>query len=80
MQYNKKRQKEIKIERNSFSDGAKIASARPTYSRHQVENYRPVSMVNVFSKICEKYIDNSLIPFADNFLSVSISAYRQICS
>ena len=37
-------------------------------------------MVNVFSKICEKYIDNSLIPFADNFLSVSISAYRQICS
>ena len=56
---------------------------RPTYkkkSRHQVENYRPVSILNAFSKIYERYIHNSLIPFVDNFLSVFISAYRQTYS
>ena len=68
---------------NSFSDEAKIAPVRPMYkkkSRHQVENYRPVSILNTFSKIYERYIHNSLIPFVDNFLSVFISAYRQTYS
>ena len=71
------------IESNSFSDGAKIASAIPIYkekSRHQVENYRPVSILNAFSKMSESYIHNSLIPFVDNFLSFFISAYRKTYS
>ena len=34
----------------------------------------------MFSKIYERYIHNSLIPFVDNFLSVFISAYRQTYS
>ena len=71
------------LEGNSFSDGAKIASVRPIHkkkSRHQVDNYRPVSILNAFSKISERYIHNSLIPFVDNFLSVLISAYRQTYS
>ena len=56
---------------------------RPIYkkkSRHQVENYRPVSILNAFSKIYERYIHNSLIPFVDSFLSVFISAYRRTYS
>ena len=69
---------------NSFSDGAKIVSVRSIYKkkyRHQVgENYRPVSILNAFSKMYERYIHNSLIPFVDNFLSVFISAYRQTYS
>ena len=68
------------LESNPFSDGAKIASVRATYKkkfRHQVDNYKPVSILNAFSKIYERYIHNSLIPFVDNFLSVFISAYRQ---
>ena len=69
---------------NSFSDGAKIVSVRPIYKKkykHQVEeNYRPVSILNAFSKMYERYIHNSLIPFVDNFLSVFISAYRQTYS
>ena len=67
------------LESNSFTDGAKIASVRPIYkkiSRHQLENYGPVSMLNAFSEIYEMYIHNSLIPFVDNFLSVFISASR----
>ena len=66
------------LESNSFSEGAKIASVRPIYkkkSRHQVKNYTPISILNAFSKIYESYIHNSLIRFADNFLSVFISAY-----
>ena len=42
------------LERNSFSDWAKIASVRPTCKkkyRHQVGNYRPVSILNTFWKI-----------------------------
>ena len=77
MQYNKD------LENNSFSDGAKIVSVRPLYknkSRHQVDNYRPVSIINVFSKIYERHINNSLISFVDNFLSVFISDYRQTYS
>ena len=42
-----------------------------------MKNYRPVSILNAFSKMYGRYIQNSLIPFADNFLSVFISAYRQ---
>ena len=62
------------LKSSSFSDGAKIALVRPMFkkkSRNQVENYGPVSILNEFSKICEKYIDNSLIPFEDNFFSFS---------
>ena len=43
------------LESNYFSDGAKIVSVRPIYrkkSRHQVETYRPVSILNSFTKIC----------------------------
>ena len=56
---------------------------RPTNKnkyRHEVENYTPVSILNAFSRIYEGYIQNSLIPFEDNFLSVFNSACRQIYS
>ena len=48
--------------------------------RHELENYRPVSILNTFSKIYERYIHNSLTPFVNNFLSVFISAYRKTYS
>ena len=41
------------LESNSFSDEAKIASARPIYKkkfRHQVQKYKPVSILNAFQK------------------------------
>ena len=67
----------------SFSEGAKIASVRPIYkkkSRNEIENYRPVSILNAFSKVYERYIHNSLTPFVDTFLSQFISAYRKTYS
>ena len=71
------------IDEDDFSDGGKIASVRPMYkkkSRNKIENYRPVSILNAFSKIYEKYIQNSLTPFVDKILSVFISAYRKTYS
>ena len=44
------------VEKSSFSDGAKIASVKPVYknkSRNELENYRPVSILNVFKGIRE---------------------------
>ena len=71
------------IDNDDFSDGGKIASVRPLFkkkSRNKIENYRPISILNTFSKIYERYIHNSLTPFVDNFLSVFISAYRKTYS
>ena len=71
------------IETSTFPDGAKIASARPIYkkkSRHFIENYRPVSILNAFSKIYERYIHNTLTPYVNNFLSIFIAAYRKAYS
>ena len=44
--------------RNSFSDSAKIASVRPIFKkgeRTEIGNYRPVSILNCFSKIYERF-------------------------
>ena len=73
----------LDIDKDHFSDGGKIASVRPIFkkkSRHKLENYRPVSILNTFSKIYERYIHNSLTPFVNNFLSVFISAYGKTYS
>ena len=67
----------------SFSEEAKIASVRPIFkkkSRTNIENYRPVSILNAFSKVYEKYIHEKLIPFTNKFLSKFISAYRKTYS
>jgi hypothetical protein len=49
-----------------FPDKIKIAKVRPLYKkgdRHEVCNYRPISILSVFSKILEKLVYNRLISF-----------------
>ena len=68
------------MQKSYFPDGAKIASVRPIYKkkcRNTLENYRPVSILNTFSKIYERFIHDSLIPFIDKCLSKFIAAYRK---
>ena len=46
------------LSNNAFSDSAKLASVRPIYKkddRNEIKNYRPVSILNCFSKIYEKF-------------------------
>ena len=66
--------------RNSFSDSAKIASVRPIFKkgeRTEIGNYRPVSILNCFSKIYERFLHNQIASFSNKFLLDFISAYRK---
>ena len=66
--------------RNSFSDSAKIASVRPIFKkgeRTEIRNYRPVSILNCFSKIYERFLHNQIASFSNEFLSDFISTYRK---
>ena len=67
------------IKRNS--EGAKTASAWPVFKkneREKVPNYRPVSILNCFSKIYEKYILKQFKPYLNDFLFQYMSAYRVV--
>ena len=57
---------------NKFSENAKTAFVRPIYKkngREKTKNYRPVSLVNVFSKIDERFLHNNLSSFTDKMFS-----------
>ena len=64
-----------------FPDDAKIPSVVPLDKgkpdKYDVVNYRPVSILNMFSKIQEKLIENQLVSYFDKNFSLFISAYRR---
>ena len=67
------------LDNNSFSEGAKIATVRPIYKksdRDKIENYRPVSILNCFSKVYERFLHKQFKPFMEIFLSGFVAAYR----
>ena len=68
------------IEENIFPDSAKIASVIPLDkgkpNKNEISNYRPVSVLNTFSKFYEKVIKNQLLRFMKEHFSHLISAYR----
>ena len=68
------------LEIDNYSENAKTALVRPIHKkddRDQIKNYRPVSLLNGFSKIYERFLHNSLSEFMDNIFSNFISAYRK---
>ena len=68
------------IDNHNVPDNTEVATVRPINkekSRNELENYRPVSFLNAFWKIYERYILSSITPFVNNFLSTFISAYRK---
>ena len=65
---------------NRYSEDSKTALVRPLHKkddRSQIKNYRPVSLLNGFSKIYERFLHNSLCKFTDKIFSHFISAYRK---
>ena len=69
----------LHIKNNIFPENAKTANITPIYkkgSRMTKSNYRPISILNVFSKIFERYIQQKIEPYIDTCLSTFISAYR----
>ena len=68
------------IIKNAFPENAKTANVPPIYkkdTRTLKTNYRPVSILNAFSKIFERFIQEKLEPFINTCLSSFISAYRK---
>ena len=68
------------IEENIFPDSAKIASVIPLdkgkANKNEISNYRPVSVLNTFSKFNKKVIKNQLVRFMGEYFSSLISVYR----
>ena len=68
------------LKENKFSEMYKTALVRPTYKkddRDKIENYRPVSLSNGFSRIYERFLHDSSSNFTDKILSKFASAYRK---
>ena len=66
---------------NIFPDNAKVACVKPldkkTENKHSISNFRPVSILNTFSKIYEKFSKDFLISEIEMFLSPFLAAYRK---
>ena len=64
---------------NIFPDVEKEASVTPVFEKEDRQiktNYRPMSVLNVFSKISERFLLDQMLPFVDNMMSSFLSACR----
>ena len=58
----------------------KIARVTPVFKkedRMKKSKYRPISVLNVFSKVFERFLLNQIVPYLDNVPSTYLSAYRK---
>ena len=58
----------ISIETGCFPESLKIAKVLPLFKkgeRHLCTNYRPVSLLSIFSKVFEKLVYNKLMSFVN---------------
>ena len=68
----------------TFPDLAKRASVTPIdkdgTDRYIYTKYRPVSVLNIFSKIIKSSIFDQLTKHANGFLQIFVGAYRKLYS
>ena len=58
------------LPRNSFSNSTKVPSVRPMFKKNDrtnIKNYRPVSLLNCFSKFHETFLNEQLLLFRKRF-------------
>ena len=63
---------DIYISDNQYSEHSKTATVRPIFKkddRTKVKNYRPLSLLNIFSKIYERFLHENLTNYVNCFLS-----------
>ena len=64
-----------------FPDRAKVVTVVPidkkTDNKYTVSKFRPVSLLNCFSKIYENYIKSHVVNSMNNYISLYVSAYRK---
>ena len=60
------------LSRGIFPDSLKLANITPVHEKDETtdkENYRPVSVIPLFSKIFEKVIYDQLIQYLEKYLN-----------
>ena len=66
------------ITSSTFLDRAKVATVVPidkkADNKYNVSNFRPVNLLNCFSKIYENYINNRIVNSMSNYISPYVSA------
>ena len=71
----------ISTRNSTFPERAKKAAVTPLDKGEPIrtveKNFRPVSILNAFSKIYEKIVKEQISPFLEKTLSVFIAAYRK---
>ena len=68
------------VGKNRFPENAKTANVPPVFKKDDRSsrlNYRPVSLLNIISKVLERWTKDKMVPFINEILSKFISAYRQ---
>ena len=68
------------ILKNKYCKHAEIATVRSIFKnddRTKIKNYRPVSLLNILSKIYERFLYGNLTNYVNTFLSKFICAYRK---
>ena len=69
------------IENSLFPDNAKVANVVPLdkgkLNKNYISNFRPVSLLNTFSKFYERVIKDQLVLSMENYFSSIVSAYRK---
>ena len=69
------------IKKGMFPENAKVASVNPrdkkTDDKNSVLNFRPISVLNCFSKVYEKILKTKLLEKMNNLFSPFISAFRE---
>ena len=64
---------ETMIKCSHFPNTEKIASITSPFKkddRHKKENYRPISVLNAFLKVFERFLLDQMVPYLENILSV----------
>ena len=70
----------LSITKGIFPDLLKTACVVPAFKKEDLskkENYRPISILNTFSKVFEPFVLDQLIPFFNETMSKFLSAYRK---
>ena len=69
----------LSIRKMNFPTQLKSAAVLPIFKSDQTDkkNYRPISILNSFSKIFEIVIKDQIVPYFDKYLSIFMSAYRK---
>ena len=69
------------ILKGKFPDDAKVASVSPldkhTDNKYSVSNFRPVSVLNMLSKMYEKALKNMLVEKRNEHFSPFVAVYRE---